>query len=210
MRGDFMIGKEGYENFNKDNIFSYKERLKLNVNEKTKIVEKAMKFIHNNKTYFFDVSTSVEFLSRSLDKKATIFTHSIDNFNILSEKNGIVVNLIDGKFNKKNRFFYRRNYDEYLSKIEFEAAFIGAGAIKGNGIYYENEEDAYIKGEIVKRAKKVILLAEHQKYEKDSFYKGLNLDRADIIIVDPISVSSFSNIMELHNIKINPKSLVII
>lgn len=48
-----MIGKEGYENFNKDNIFSYKERLKLNVNEKTKIVEKAMKFIHNNKTYFF-------------------------------------------------------------------------------------------------------------------------------------------------------------
>ncbi|MCI1478406.1 MAG: DeoR/GlpR family DNA-binding transcription regulator [Clostridium beijerinckii] len=205
-----MIGKEGYENFNKDNIFSYKERLKLNVNEKTKIVEKAMKFIHNNKTYFFDVSTSVEFLSRSLDKKATIFTHSIDNFNILSEKNGIVVNLIDGKFNKKNRFFYRRNYDEYLSKIEFEAAFIGAGAIKGNGIYYENEEDAYIKGEIVKRAKKVILLAEHQKYEKDSFYKGLNLDRADIIIVDPISVSSFSNIMELHNIKINPKSLVII
>ncbi len=47
-----MIGKEGYENFNRDNIFSYKERLKLNVNEKTKIVEKAMKFIHNNKTYF--------------------------------------------------------------------------------------------------------------------------------------------------------------
>lgn len=121
-----MIGKEGYENFNKDNIFSYKERLKLNVNEKTKIVEKAMKFIHNNKTYFFDVSTSIEFLSRSLDKKVTIFTHSIDNFNILSEKNGLVVNLIDGKFNKKNRFFYRRNYDEYLSKIEFEAAFIGA------------------------------------------------------------------------------------
>ncbi|NSB17287.1 DeoR/GlpR family DNA-binding transcription regulator [Clostridium beijerinckii] len=205
-----MIGKEGYENFNKDNIFSYKERLKLNVNEKTKIVEKAMKFIHNNKTYFFDVSTSIEFLSRSLDKKVTIFTHSIDNFNILSEKSGMVVNLIGGKFNKKNRFFYRRNYDEYFSGVEFEAAFIGAGAIKGNGIYYENEEDAYIKGEIVKRAKKVILLAEHQKYEKDAFYKGLNLDQVDIIIVDPISISSFSYIMELHNIKINPKSLVII
>ncbi|WP_271812215.1 hypothetical protein [Clostridium beijerinckii] len=205
-----MIRKEGYENFNKDNIFSYKERLKLNVNEKTKIVEKAMKFIHNNKTYFFDVSTSIEFLSRSLDKKVTIFTHSIDNFNILSEKSGMVVNLIDGKFNKKNRFFYRRNYDEYFSGVEFEAAFIGAGAIKGNGIYYENEEDAYIKGEIVKRAKKVILLAEHQKYEKDAFYKGLNLDQVDIIIVDPISVSFFSDIMELHNIKINPKSLVII
>lgn len=67
-----------------------------------------------------------------------------------------------------------------------------------------------LKGRLLKEAKKVILLAEHQKYEKDAFYKGLNLDQVDIIIVDPISVSSFSNIMELYNIKINPKSLVII
>ena len=92
-----MIEKEKNEGFN-NNTFSYKERLKLNVSEKKGIVEKAMKFIHNDGTYFFDVSTSVEFLARELDKKATIFTHSIDNFNILSEKRGIAVNLIAGKF----------------------------------------------------------------------------------------------------------------
>ncbi|WP_026886301.1 DeoR/GlpR family DNA-binding transcription regulator [Clostridium beijerinckii] len=205
-----MIEKEGYEDFNKDNICSYKERLKLNVDEKTRIVEKAVKFIHNNQTYFFDVSTSIEFLSRSLDKKATVFTHSIDNFDILSEKSGMVVNLIDGRFNKKNRFFYKTNYEECLNGVEFESAFIGAGAIKSDGIYYENQEDAYIKREIVKRAKKVILLAEHQKYEKDALYKGLSLDQANIIIVDPISISSFSNIIVSRNIKIDPKSLVII
>ena len=205
-----MIEKEGYEDFNKDNICSYKERLRLNVDEKPRIVEKAVKFIHNNKTYFFDVSTSIEFLSRSLDKKATVFTHSIDNFDILSEKSGMVVNLIDGRFNKKNRFFYKTNYEECLNGVEFESAFIGAGAIKSDGIYYENQEDAYIKREIVKRAKKVILLAEHQKYEKDALYKGLSLDQANIIIVDPISISSFSNIIVSRKIKIDPKSLVII
>jgi len=204
-----MIGKEKNESFN-NNAFSYKERLKLNVNEKKGIVEKAMKFIHNDGTYFFDVSTSVEFLARELDKKATIFTHSIDNFNALSEKRGITVNLIAGKFNKKNRFFYKTNYEKCLKGVKFDSAFLGAGAIRSDGIYYENEEDAYIKREIVKRSKKVILLAEHQKYEKNAYFKGLDLEQINIIIVDPISVSSFSDIIVSHKIKINPNSLVII
>ncbi|EKQ55010.1 MULTISPECIES: DeoR/GlpR transcriptional regulator [unclassified Clostridium] len=205
-----MIEEEKYKNFNVNNTCSYKERLKLNLNEKRRIVEKAMKFIHNNGTYFFDVSTSVEFLARALDKKATIFTHSIDNFNILSEKRGITVNLIAGEFNIKNRFFYNADCERCLNGIKFDSAFLGAGAIKKDGIYYENEEDSYIKREIVKRSKKVIILAEHQKYEKNANYKGLNLDQANIIIVDPISVSSFSDIIASRNIKINPKSLIII
>lgn len=204
-----MIEKEKNEGFN-NNTFSYKERLKLNVSEKKGIVEKAMKFIHNDGTYFFDVSTSVEFLARELDKKATIFTHSIDNFNILSEKRGIAVNLIAGKFNKKNRFFYKTNYENCLKGVKFDSAFLGASAIRSDGIYYENEEDAYIKREIAKRSKKVILLAEHQKYEKNAYYKGLDLEQVNIIIVDPISVSFFSDIIVSHNIKINPNSLVII
>jgi len=91
-----LIEEKNCESFNDDNIYSYKERLNLNVNEKKRIVEKAMYFIHNNGTYFFDVSTNVQLLAKSLNKKVTIFTHSLDNFNILSEKEDVIVNLIAG------------------------------------------------------------------------------------------------------------------
>jgi len=198
---------KSYKNFN--NIDSYKERLNLNINEKKRIVEKAMHFIHNGGIYFFDVSTNVQLLAKGLNKKATIFTHSLDNFNILSEKQDVVVNLIAGEFNNKNRFFYRTDYKKYFDGIEFDSAFLGAGAIKSDGIYYENEEDAFIKSEVAKRSKKVILLAEHQKYEKTTWYKGLTLDQINIIIVDPISVSLFAEITKSQNIEINPNSLVI-
>lgn len=204
-----MIGEKNCENFNEDNIYSYKERLNLNVNEKKKIVEKAMYFIHNNGTYFFDVSTNVQLLAKGLNKKTTIFTHSLDNFNILSEKENVVVNLIAGEFNNKNRFFYRTDYKKYFDGIEFDASFLGAGAIKSDGVYYENEEDAFIKNEVAKRSKKIILLAEHQKYQKTTLYKGLDLDQINVIIVDPISVSSFGDIIKSQNITINPNSLVI-
>lgn len=204
-----MVQENNWKSFNENNIYPYKERLNLNIDEKKRIVEKAMKFIHNNRTYFFDVSTTVQLLAKSLKKRATIFTHSLDNFNILSEKQDISVNLIGGEFNNKNRFFYNKDCSKYFDGIEFDSAFLGAGAIKSDGIYYENEEDAFIKNEIAKRARKIILLAEHQKYEKTAKYKGLNLEQINIIIVDPISVSLFGDIITSQNIKINPKSLVI-
>ena len=204
-----MVKEEIYKNYSQNNMYSYEERLNLNINEKKRIVEKAMFFIHENGTYFFDVSTNVQILAKGLTKKATIFTHSLDNFNILSEKQDISVSLIGGEFNNKNRFFYREDYNKYFDGIEFDSAFLGAGAIKSDGIYYENEEDAFIKSEVAKRSKKVILLAEHQKYEKTTWYKGLTLDQIKIIIVDPISVSLFGEITKSQNIEINPNSLVI-
>lgn len=204
-----MIEENSCKNFNDNNIDSYKERLKLNIDEKKRIVEKAMIFIHDNGTYFFDVSTNVQLLAEAFNKKATIFTHSLDNFNILSEKEGVVVKLISGEFNEKNRFFYKTDYKECFEGIEFDVAFFGAGAIRKEGIYYENEEDAFIKSEVVKRSKKVILLAEHQKYEKNTYYKGIDLDKINIIIVDPLSVSLFGDIIDSQNIKINPNSLII-
>ncbi|GKU24143.1 hypothetical protein [Clostridium folliculivorans] len=204
-----MVKEDSCKNSSKNNMYSYRERLNLNIDEKERIVEKAMIFIHNNGTYFFDVSTNVQLLAKKLNKKATIFTHSLDNFNILSEKQEVLVKLIAGEFNNKNRFFYRKNYKEYFEGIEFDAAIIGAGAIREDGIYYEDEEDIFIKQEVIKRSKKVILLAEHQKYEKDTYYKGVDLDRINVIIVDPMSVSSFVDIIRTKNIAINPNSLII-
>ena len=204
-----MIKDKKGKNFNDNNIYSYKQRLNLNINEKERIVEKAMHFIHNGGTYFFDVSTNVQLLAKRLNKKTTIFTHSLDNFNILSEKQDVLVNLIDGEFNNKNRFFYREDYKKYFDGLQFDSAFLGAGAIKSDGIYYENKEDAFIKSEVAKISKKVILLAEHQKYQKTNHYKGLDLDQIKVIIVDPISVSLFEDIIKSQNITINPNSLVI-
>lgn len=208
-RGDYMCKEEQCKNSNGHNMYSYRERLNLNTNEKKKIVEKAMLFIHKNKTYFFDVSTNIRLLAKSLNKKVTVFTHSLDNFQILSEKQNVSVNLIDGKLNKKNGYFYRTDYKKCFQEVEFDVAFLGAAAITKDGIYYENEEDAFIKQEVIKKSKKVILLAEHQKYENTAYYKGLDLEQINIIIVDPISVISFADIIESKNININPNSLII-
>lgn len=188
---------------------SYEERLNLHWEEKKKIVEKALMFIKEDKTYFFDVSTSIQFLAKVVDKKITVYTHSLDNLYILSQKKGISLHSIGENFNNSNRFFYKHEGSNYFDGIEFDAAFLGATAVTKDGIYYDDKEDAVIKGEVAKKAKRIILLAEHEKYENTACYKGLDLDEVDIMIVDPISCDYFVDIINSHNININPSSLII-
>lgn len=189
---------------------SYEERLKKHIEEKKSIVEKALLFIHEDKRYFFDVSTNIRFLAESLDKKVTVVTHSLDNLQILSKRKEIVVYSIGGNLNKENRYFYKKEYQDDLQGIEFDAAFLGATAIMEDGIYYADEEDAIIKQEVVKKSKKVILLAEHQKYRNRAYYKGLELNEVDIIIVDPIDATMFVDIIKSQNIRLDPRCLIVI
>ncbi|MFT8315415.1 MAG: hypothetical protein ABF633_14380 [Clostridium sp.] len=188
---------------------SYEERLSIHSEEKKKIVEKALMFIREGKSYFFDVSTSIQFLAQSIDKKITVYTHSIDNLYILSEKKDVEVHSVGNTLNKNNRFFYSEDNKNYFEGINFDVAFLGATAITKDGIYYDDKEDAAIKAEAAKKAKRVILLAEHEKYKNISCYKGLKLNEIDIIIVDPMSCNSFVDIIVSQNINIDPHSLII-
>ncbi|MBC2582609.1 DeoR/GlpR family DNA-binding transcription regulator [Clostridium sp. DJ247] len=191
------------------NIPSYEDRLKLHFEEKKNIAQKALLFIHKNKNYFFDVSTNIQLLAKLLNEKVNVFTHSLDNIKILSEKKDVFIYSMGGCFNKKNRFFYKPGCTNYFEELEFDAAFIGAAAIMKDGIYYADEEDAFIKQEAVKKSKKVILLAEHQKYQNSSCYKGLDWNQVDIIILDQISSTSFVDIIKSQNIQIDPNTLLI-
>lgn len=196
---------------NTDNtIRSYKERTALYNEEKQAIIQRALLFIQENKTYFFDVSTTLQQLSYSLNKKVTVYTHSLDNAEILSQKKEISVYTFSGYLNKNNRYFYTPNYKNHFAEIEFDTAFLGAAAIMNDGVYYQDEEDAFFKREVVKKSKKVILLAEHQKYQNMAYHKGFDLSEITVVIVDPISVNSFVDILLTNQIALNSRSLIII
>lgn len=207
-RGDYM--EKIYENRDcKKCNHSYEERLNIHSEEKKKITAKALMFIKEGKKYFFDVSTSVQILAEAIDKKITVYTHSLDNLYILSNKSQVDIHSVGNVLNKNNRFFYNLHGENYFNGINFDVSFLGATAITKDGIYYDDKEDADIKAQVAKNSKRVILLAEHEKYKSVSLYKGLDLDDIDVIIVDPINSDDFINIIVSQNIHIDPHSLII-
>jgi len=185
-----------------DTIRNYRERLEAHSEEKRLIAEKALMYIKDKEHYFFDVSTTVSYLAKGLNKNVMVYTHSLDNIEILSENKYVSVHSIGGCLNKENRFFYNIDCKSSLQGINFDTAFLGAAAITEEGIYYANYEDAFIKQTAAKQSDKVILLADFEKFGKTAYYKGLDLDQIDIIITDQMPPAMYADIIKSHDIEL--------
>ena len=100
----------------------------------------------------------------------TIYSHSLDNAIMLSSQDKVDFHLLGGKFYPKNRFYYALNEAELLEQISFDSAFIGAASVSDGLVSFEDESDAHLKRLALKHAKTKILLAEQDKWQKESKY----------------------------------------
>lgn len=186
----------------KEEIKSYKERLTTASKQKFLIGKAASPYIAEGDLCFFDVSTTVKFLCEHIRGNLTVYTHSLDNTEVLSKKNEIEVHLLGGKLNHENRIFYDFTIASQLNDVHFDKAFFGAAGILDDGVYFSNRENAYMKQMIAKRAKKVFLLADSQKISQTSSFKGLSFKDIDILITNQSPPKKYIDILKKHKIKI--------
>lgn len=185
-----------------DTIRNYRERLEAHSEEKIRIAEKALSLVKEKEHYFFDVSTTVSFMAKQLNKLVTVFTHSLDNIEILSDNKEVSVHSIGGRLNKANRFFYNMDLKNSLEGLHFDAAFLGAAAIMPDGIYYADYEDAIIKQTSAKQSDKVILLADFEKFGRTAYYKGVDWNQIDVLITDKTPPPLYMDIINKNNIEL--------
>lgn len=165
-------------------ILSFEERVKMFSDAKIHIAKIAETFIKDNGTYFLDVSTTVLKLAQLVDKKATIYSHSLDNAIMLSNNSNIRFNLLGGQFFKKNRFYYSLNEAEILKNISFDVAFIGAAGLHNGEISFEDQEDGFLKQLVLQNAKTKILVAEESKFNQAATYTIGTINDFDYFITD--------------------------
>ncbi len=174
-------------------IPSYEERLIRFSKVKIKMAEAALKLIEEQDICFFDVSTTMTKLSQLVNINCSIYTHSIDNSIAITNKMKPSLNLLGGDFYSRNRFFYEPDQIKKLNSISFDIVFIGAASISSHGVFFEDKEDAWIKSAAIKNAKKVVLVAESEKFKKSASFKGNELEDIDIFITDsPLSNEQLS------------------
>ncbi|WP_086348899.1 DeoR/GlpR family DNA-binding transcription regulator [Candidatus Enterococcus clewellii] len=165
-------------------IPSFSDRVNTFTKEKTEIAQKALAFIEPNSLIFFDVSTIILKLAQLVDEEVEVYSHSLDNAIMFSERDRGSFHLLGGKFYPRNRFYYSLNEAELLMSINFDVAFIGAVGLKNGQVSFEDREDAYIKQLVMKQAKKKILLAEHTKGTIASKYTIGSINDFDYWITD--------------------------
>ena len=164
-------------------VKDYKNRININLEEKIQLAKYATKYITPNQLCFFDVSTTVQALCQWITENISVYTHSLDNMEILSEKK-CDVNLLGGKLERKNRFLYGSQTISQIESIHFDIAFLGAAAISTDGIYVVDHEDAFIKKKVAERTSFVCVIADGEKFFKSSRFKAISFDGINLLITN--------------------------
>ncbi|WP_438350003.1 DeoR/GlpR family DNA-binding transcription regulator [Paenibacillus sp. FA6] len=164
----------------------YSTRNTINMDMKRDIALKALHLIQDGDTLMVDPSsTAFEFVKTLTNKSnLTMITNSI---NILSEFANSNLNIIStgGSLRYRSLSLVGPISLETVQKYNVDTVIIGCkGLSLDKGITDSNEPECELKKTMLKQANKVILLADHTKFDKVAFVKLTELNFIHYIITD--------------------------
>ncbi len=163
----------------------FEAKLSLNVDEKKRIAEEALKFVEDGDSVALDSGTTIFFLARILGKRKGLKVLAVDVkvAEELAKKPDIEVLIACGRV--RNGYFSvgGEMTVEFLERFEVEKTFLSADAIDPEaGVTNSSLFEAKVKETLARIGKRVVLLADHTKIGKRAFVKAVPLDLIDVII----------------------------
>ncbi len=156
---------------------------------KIRIAEKAESLIGNGEMIFLDISSINLELANLLVRKnrnVTVVTNMIEIMKVLSIDSRVKLIFIGGKLNREKSGFTGAVTIEWLSKYQFDQAFIGAVGIdlmRESVTTYEID-DALTKTSAIKVSRKSYLVAESAKFSQQGNCRSAALSDFQGIITD--------------------------
>ena len=159
-------------------------RATQNRNAKLAIAHCAVKLVHSSQTIALDVgSTAFELAVLLQNVPLSVFTNSLRIAGRLGQSRPTVY-VPGGQIGGVEPAIIGSQAFEFLNKFNFDIAFIGAAGLTIDGFFDYSPEDSEIKHALIDRAKIVVVLLDHSKFERLSVVKFSELSDIDILITD--------------------------
>lgn len=182
----------------------YTVRDKENYSSKLTIAGKAVSLIEEGKSYYFDSGTTMMRLAELLPDIFLNITTSSPNIALeLLNKKSPIINLIGGILNRESFSATGDIALSYTTDISVDVAFMTpSGYSENSGFTCGNLAECAIKNSIIKRAKKVIMLMDSSKLDKNMPYTFCRISDIDTLIVDKPIPASYIDISAYPNLNI--------
>ena len=160
---------------------SNQEKSIKNIQEKTKIAQKAASLIQEYDVIFIDAGTTNELLVNELhDPSVTVVTNSIHHATKLVERN-IPTVIIGGIVKRSTDASIGGVALNQIGQLNFDKAFIGMNGIDDGFFTTPDMEEGAVKRAILENAKRTYVLADASKLGQTSFAKVAPISRARLI-----------------------------
>ena len=160
---------------------SNQEKSIKNIQEKTKIAQKAASLIQEYDVIFIDAGTTNELLVNELhDPSVTVVTNSIHHATKLVERN-IPTVIIGGVVKRSTDASIGGVALNQIGQLNFDKAFIGMNGIDDGFFTTPDMEEGAVKRAILENAKRTYVLVDASKLGQTSFAKVAPISRARLI-----------------------------
>lgn len=182
----------------------YTTRNTINVEIKRDIALKAMDLVNDGDTLMTDPSsTCFEFLKTLHNKNnVTVITNSIS---VLQELAGSNLHVIStgGSLRGRSLSLVGPAAQDTVQKYNVDTAVISCkGLSPDKGISDSNEPECELKKHMLRHANKVILLADHTKFDKNAFVKLADWEQIDYLITDRRPAEPWLKLLRDKNIEV--------
>lgn len=168
---------------------SYSEKATRNLPEKRHIGHRAARLIGEGMAVFIGNGTTTIEIVRALEgappSRVKIFTNALTHAAELSHIPHAEIYVVGGYLRGMSYAMVGRLARGSLSGVYFDLAFLGANGVSvEHGVTILSLEEAEIAAEIVQRAQRVVIVADHTKFGVVTYGKIADLAGVDVVITD--------------------------
>ena len=162
----------------------YNLRASENVEAKIKISKKALDFIERGRSIYFDAGSTIMYLAEKLpDDNYSIVTSGINVSLELMKKIKLSVITLGGLVNRNTLSVSGVNTINFLEYINIDLAFMASSAFSiEKGFTISNIYECELKRKVIENSKKVIMLMDSSKINKNLPFTFAKLEDIDIWI----------------------------
>lgn len=179
-------------------------RQQSNTQEKRRMANACVEFLQNDASYFFDSSSTVEYIIPHLKKikGGVAITNGLYSANSLSAIPNIKSLVIGGEIQTATGAAIGASTIEQLSQYYCDVCFFSCHGLSLNGPTEGSVEQQKTKALMVKNSKLRVCLVDHTKFGKTFFVKTCTFDDIDVLITDQKPNDEFLSIFEKSNVRL--------
>ena len=164
----------------------YQQRAILNTQKKSQIAKTALRYFEPGRSLFFDAGSTLMFLARAIpDEYCSIMTTGVNIALELIKKARPIVTMIGGQISRNTIAVIGGNTSNFIDSVNIDIAFMGASAMTlEDGFTCGTYTDCDIKREVIRRARKKIMLMDSSKFGINITFTFATLKDIDVFISD--------------------------
>ena len=184
---------------------AYEERRNLASVEKALIGAATADEIPENSSLALNIGTTTEQVARALysHRGLVVITNNLNVVNILNGSPAKELILAGGAVRQSDGAIVGEAAVEFMRQFRVDCAVIGASALDLDGTVLDYDyREVLVARAIIESARRTILVADHQKFERSAPVRICGLDGIDMFVTDRAPPPPFAEACKRHDVKL--------